>query len=135
MNRSSIVKVIKNRLWKKGLLIVLVLVILISAAPIFAFQQLCGKYYCNPLGDITEIVPLIKRILEYLLQITIPLAGLGIIIAGFNYVWAAVSGNTGKTTAAKTILTRVLIGCILVVGANALAVAVINFLNPVNPVK
>ena len=124
-----------KHLWKKWLRIAFPFAILIVGIPTFAVQQLCGDHYCNPLGDITEIVPLIKKILEYLLVITIPLAGLGIIIAGFNYVWAAVSGNTGKTTAAKTILTRVLIGCILVVGANALAVAVINFLNPVNPVK
>ena len=135
MKHTDTSNTIRNGLWKKWLRIAFPFAILIVGIPTFAVQQLCGDHYCNPLGDTTEIVTLIKKILQYLLVITIPLAGLGIIIAGFIYVIAAVSGSPGKTQNAKKVFTYVLIGCILVVGANALAVAVINFLNPVNPVN
>jgi len=84
--------------------------------------------YCNPLGSVTSIPDLIQTILKTLLQITIPLAGLGIIIAGLNYALAAASGNPGRTKTAKSILQYVLIGCFVVVGALALADAAINFI-------
>ena len=128
MNHADIARAIKNPLWKRGLLIVSSFTILMIGVSVFAACDPAGKYYCNPLGNVTNIVTLIKTFLDYLLKITIPLAGLGIIIAGLKYVWAAASGNSSQTTTAKNIFTYVLLGSILVVGAIALADAIINFL-------
>ena len=118
-----------NSLWKRGLLIILTAVTLTVGFSVFAkCDPKASPYYCNPLGDVTNITDLIKSVLAQLLLVTIPLAGLGIIIAGLLYVHAAVSGNPSKTATAKKTFTYVLIGAILVVGANALTVAAINFL-------
>ncbi len=124
-----------NHLWKKRLAIILPFAILLIGFSAFAqFEDvvLCNpatdNHYCNPLGKVTKIEDLVKTILTSLLQITIPLAGLGIIIAGLNYALAAASGNPGRTKTAKSILQYVLIGCFVVVGALALADAAINFI-------
>ena len=124
----NIARALSYRLWKRGLLIASSLTILIIGVSVFAACNPAGEQYCNPLGDITKIPDLILKFLDYLLKITIPLAGLGIIIAGLKYVWAAASGNPSQTTTAKNIFTYVLIGSILVVGAIALADAIISFL-------
>ena len=128
MSHVDIARAIKNRLWKRGLLIASSWAILIIGVSVFAACDPTGPQYCNPLGDTTNIRDLILKFLDYLLKITIPLAGLGIIIAGLKYVWAAASGNSSQTTTAKNIFTYVLLGSILVVGAIALADAIINFL-------
>jgi len=121
-----------NHLWKKRLAIILPFVILLVGFSAFALcNPAQSKTYCNPLGsgkEATEIPTLIKTILKSLLQVTIPLAGLGIIIAGLNYALAAASGNPGRTKTAKNILTYVLIGCFVVVGALALAYAAKSFI-------
>ena len=128
MNYADAQTAAKKPLWKRGLLIASSLTILIIGVSVFAACNPAGEQYCNPLGDITKIPDLILKFLDYLLKITIPLAGLGIIIAGLKYVWAAASGNPSQTTTAKNIFTYVLIGSILVVGAIALADAIISFL-------
>ena len=115
-------------LWKRGLLVASSFTILTTGVSVFAECAPTGDYYCNPLGNVTDAVTLIKTFLDYLLKITIPLAGLGIILVGLNYVWAAASGNPSQTTAAKKKFTHILIGSILVVGALALAEAVVTFL-------
>ena len=131
-NGAGIASAVRNGLWKRGLLITTSFIIVGIGLAVSA-QALCTpspdqQQYCNPLGNVTDIVTLIKTFLDYLLKITIPLAGLGIILTGLNYVWAAASGNPSKTTAAKTRFTHILLGSILVVGALALADAIINFL-------
>ncbi|MDP3779496.1 MAG: DUF6112 family protein [bacterium] len=119
-----------NHLWKKRLAAAVPFAILLVGFLAFAVD--CNpaesKIYCNPLGEVREIEDLVRTILKTLLQVTIPLAGLGIIIAGLNYALAAASGNTSRTTTAKNILKYVLIGCFVVVGALALANAAINFI-------
>ena len=119
-----------NHLWKNRLLLICFCGILGGVTlSVFAATPSCPtERYCNPLGDVVDIVSLTEVILRYLFQITIPLAVLGIIVSGLYYIIAAVSGNASKTTQAKSTFTHILIGSVLVVGANALALAVINFL-------
>lgn len=121
----------KNHLWKNTLLIIILCAIM-GAVGLGASAAIpcppTGERYCNPLGETVDIVPLTKVILGYLLQITIPLAVLGIIVSGLYYIVASISGNASKTTQAKGTFMRILLGSVLVVGANALALAVINFL-------
>ena len=121
-----------NHLWKNRLLLIILCGILGGVGlGVFATVPSCstsGPRYCNPLGSTNDIVELTKVILKYLLQITIPLAVLAVIASGLYYVITSVSGNSSKLPQAKSALTHILIGSVLVVGANALALAVINFL-------
>ena len=121
-----------NHLWKNRLLLIILCGILGGVGlGAFATVPSCspkGPRYCNPLGSTVDIISLTKVILAYLLQITIPLAVLGIIVSGLYYVITSASGNTNKLAQAKSTLFHTLIGSALVVGANALALAVINFL-------
>ena len=118
-----------NHLWKNRLLFIIPFGIL--GVGFFVSAEVClpnGIRYCNPLGATTDIVDLTTVILAYLLKITIPLAVLAIIVSALYYIFASVSGNSGKTTEAKKTFGHVLLGSVLVVGANALALAVVNFL-------
>ena len=124
-----------NHLWKNRLLFILLCGMLtgVGLSAFAARNPICigpggTKVYCNPLGKTVDIVLLTEIILKYLLQITLPLAVLGIIISGLYYVISAATGNSGKTAQAKSTFGRILIGSALVVGANALALAIINFL-------
>lgn len=126
-----------ERLWKKELLVIFSLaILLIGGFYVSAViqPQNCGDngdIYCNPLGTTVDITDLTSNILTYLIQITIPLAGLSIIVAGLFYAYAAASGNASKSTQAKKIFYYVLLGSALVVGAAAIADAVIRFIqNP-----
>lgn len=128
-----------RHLWKKELLVIFSLaILLIGEFSVFAVIQPedCkdssgNPVYCNPLGTTVNITDLTANILPYLIQITIPLAGLSIIVAGLFYVYAAASGNSSKSTQAKKIFYYVLLGSALVVGAAAIAEAVIKFIqNP-----
>lgn len=115
-----------KHLWKKFLPIFSLVGIIIVLFPAATLAQ--PSQYPNPLGNVTSISDLIKRIIQQLLVVTIPLAGLGIIIAGLLYILAAVSGNPGRATKAKNIFFYVVIGCFLVIGALAVAEAIITFL-------
>ena len=120
-----------NHLWKNNRLLFIVFCGILWGVGIAAFAVICpptGSKYCNPLGDTVNIVDLTITILAYLLKLTIPLAVLGIMVSGLYYVIAAASGNASKTMQAKTTFVRILIGSALVVGANAIAFAMINFL-------
>ena len=129
-------KAVRNRLCKSGLPIGFTVVTMIMGFLIFPAYAAClptGERYCNPPGSVTDIVVIIKSVLKYLFLVTIPLAGLGIILSGLFYVYAAASGDTSKTTTAKKTFTYILIGAVFVIGALALAAAIINFLEPVKP--
>lgn len=120
-----------NHLWKNKLALFIPFGILAVGFSVFAASTPCpptGDKYCNPLGSTVDIVDLTKIILAYLLKITLPLAVLAIIVSALYYIFASVSGNSGKTTEAKKTLLHILVGSVFVVGANALALAVVNFL-------
>ena len=115
-------------LCKSGLPVgVAVVTITTGFSVLTAHAQSQGKSYPNPLGSVTDILVVIKNIIHYLFLVSIPLAVLGIIISGLLYVYAAASGDASKATTAKKTFTYVLIGCVFVVGALALAEAIIQF--------
>jgi len=71
---------------------------------------------------------LVKAITAAAIQIAVPLAVVAIIIAGVRFIIAAVSGNEGEITKAKTMLWWVLIGTAVVVGSFVIANAAVGFL-------
>ena len=74
----------------------------------------------NPLGSDTDTINgLIKRILEGVLKIGIPVIALAIIYSGFLFVSA--QGNSEKPETAKKSFTYTLIGAAILLGAWALA--------------
>lgn len=77
----------------------------------------------NPLGkDLTDIPSFIKKIIEIVLMIGIPVLVLAIIYTGFLFVQA--QGNPTKLTDAKKALASVLIGGALLLGAFVIAEAI-----------
>lgn len=74
----------------------------------------------NPLGSGTDSINgLMKKILEGVIKIGMPIVALAIIYSGFLFVSA--QGNTEKLDAAKKSLTFTIIGAALLLGAWALA--------------
>lgn len=77
----------------------------------------------NPLGDNLQTIPsFIKKMIEIVLTIGVPVLVLAIIYAGFLYVSA--QGNTKKLETAKDTLIGVLIGGALLLGAFVIAEAI-----------
>ena len=119
----------KKSLWKKWLWLAIPFGMIVMG--FFAFGAECpkeGDTYCNPLGSQTDFVDLTKKILGYLSSITVPIAGLAVIIAGLNFAIASASGNPSSLQKAKIILTWVLIGTAIVIGSYEIAIAVKTFL-------
>lgn len=79
---------------------------------------------CNPLGDITELKDLIKKILIAVVKIGIPLVVLAIIYSGFLFVTAM--GNSEKLTKAKDAFIWSLIGGAVLLGSWAIAELIIT---------
>ena len=118
-----------RHLWKSSLRFVIPFAIILVGFSAFAQEPVpTPSSYPNPIGTTKDILTLVNVLLTYMVKITIPLAGLAVIIAGLNYVLAAASGNSGRITKANQTLVWVLIGTGLVVGALIIAKAVYNFI-------
>ncbi len=76
----------------------------------------------SPLGGVSNLNNLIKKILEVVVDIGTPIAVLFIIYAGFLFVTA--QGNETKITKAKNAFTWAVIGTAVLLGAWVLAVAI-----------
>jgi hypothetical protein len=77
----------------------------------------------NPLGEnLRDIPSFIKKVIEIVLSVGIPILVLAIIYTGFLFVQA--QGNKDKLTDAKKSLTGVLIGGALLLGAFVIAEAI-----------
>lgn len=77
----------------------------------------------NPLGeDLQDIPSFIKKMIEIVLTVGVPVLVLAIIYAGFLYVTA--QGNTKKLETAKNTLIYTLIGGALLLGAFVIAEAI-----------
>ncbi len=84
----------------------------------------------NPLGDDDLTLPgLIERILSIALRIGTPLVALAIIYTG--YLFIAAQGNPDKLKKAKDTLMYVLIGAAILLGAYAIAKALVSTINAI----
>jgi hypothetical protein len=91
-------------------------------SPVFVFAQ--GQTSCTPgqlcnpikVGSLPE---LIKKILEGVIKIGIPVIALAIIYSGFLFVFAR--GNSEKLKTAKKSITYTLIGAAVLLGSWAIA--------------
>ncbi len=116
-------KIFRNRtikpLWTSFLLLALFLVILGSGFSAF------GQEIPNPIKA-RSFNQLVVNLADAIRKVAIPLAVIGIVIAGFRMILAATSGNAGKLQEARKLLYWLLIGTAVVVGATILAQAVVN---------
>ena len=112
----------KNRLYLNIFFAILAVVLIL---PFLALAQ--GTTIPNPLGKTQDFPTLIKNISRAIMVIVLPLSVIGFIWAGFQYVVASASGDPTKAKKAKSILIYVIIGTVLIVGASALAGAIVNF--------
>lgn len=112
-----------SKLWKNALLLTL-----FNGMMIVAFSVHAAAQTPNPIGPITTIKDLIVALLNYVVLIAIPLAGLSIIVSGLWYVYAAAIGEEGKVKQAKQMLVWSLIGLACTIGAWSIAYAIQNFL-------
>jgi uncharacterized membrane protein YhiD involved in acid resistance len=110
-------------LWKTFLRVGLPAGIMGSAALAYAQPQ-----YPNPISYLT-LQELIEQLLYYLQLIAIPLAVLALVVSGIYFIAASVKGEAGQLQTAKKLLFWALIGTILVVGAWAIATALVATLS------
>lgn len=76
----------------------------------------------NPLNGIDDIPSFIKKLIEIVLYIGVPIVALAIIYTGFLFVQA--QGSPEKITKAKSALLYTLIGAALLLGAFVIAQAI-----------
>lgn len=112
-----------SKLWKNALLLAL-----FNGMMIVAFSVHAAAQTPNPIGPITTIYDLIEKLLNYVVLIAIPLAGLSVIVAGLWYVGAAAIGRENEIGKAKKMLVATLIGLACTIGAWSIAYAIQNFL-------
>jgi len=80
----------------------------------------------NPIGA-SDFYQLVNNIARAVTGIALVLATLAIVIVGFKFVMASVSGDASKLTETKKLLMWVLIGTAIVVAAAQLAGGIIGF--------
>ncbi len=83
-----------------------------------------GTQFCNPLTS-QSFEALVQSLANWVTAIALPIAAIFIIYSGFLFVTAG--GNQSKVDAAKTTFYWTIIGAAIVVGAWALASAIVNF--------
>jgi len=80
--------------------------------------------FCNPLTS-TSFEALVQSIANWVVKIATPIVAIFIIYSGFLFVTSG--GNQAKRDAAKTTFYWTMIGAAIVVGAWALATALVDF--------
>jgi hypothetical protein len=80
--------------------------------------------FCNPLAS-QSFEALVQSLANWVTVIALPIAAIFIIYSGFLFVTAG--GNQAKVDAAKTTFYWTIIGAAIVVGAWALATAIVDF--------
>lgn len=80
--------------------------------------------FCNPLTS-TSFEALVQSIADWVVKIATPIVAIFIIYSGFLFVTSG--GNQAKRDAAKTTFYWTMIGAAIVVGARALATAIVDF--------
>lgn len=82
--------------------------------------------YPNPI-EAEDFPTLIEAIAKALVLIGVPLAVLALIIAGFRFISGSISGSKDAIKEARSIFMWTLVGTAILVGAWAIASAVVNF--------
>ena len=95
----------------------------LSGLPLFA-QAACtasDQGLCNPLGY-TSLTQFLQQLLQLVAQIGFPVIVLFMVYVGFMYVTSA--GKPEKITKVHSYLLWVLVGALIVLGAEALSIAI-----------
>lgn len=82
------------------------------------------KQICNPIQS-TDFLALVTAISDAIVAIGIPLVAIFLVWSGFLFVTAG--GNEEQLRRAKTTFFWALVGGAVVIGAKALAIAIVNF--------
>jgi len=111
-----------DKLWKNKLYRSVIFGILASTAPFSALAVTIQ----NPISS-NSLPEFINNISRAIIAVVLPIAVVFIIYAGFKLLLGSAQGNPGEMEKAKKMLGWVVVGTIIVVGASALAMAVVNF--------
>lgn len=76
----------------------------------------------NPLGGVDDLQSLVKKGLDVVVNLGIPIVVLAIIYSGFLFIKA--QGNKDKLVEAKKVLINTLIGAVVLLGAHVIAKAI-----------
>jgi hypothetical protein len=106
------------RHWRK---ILLVLGLMLPQLAFAVTQNCTGTGLCNPLGYST-LTEFLKRLLQIVAQIGFPLIVLFIVYIGFQYI--AAEGNPDKLKKVHSYFFWALVGSLIVLGAEALSLAI-----------
>ena len=112
----------KYTLWKTYLSVLPASAILFIVPFEYAQAQIT---IVNPLR-VSDFNNLVLAVAQAVVTIALPFAALAIMFIGFRLVVAAHSGNESQLKQAKTMLMYVIIGTVIIVGALAIAIAVVN---------
>lgn len=110
----------QNRVWIKGLYGFIIFVMLLTAKAILAVK------IPNPIAA-NSFPELVLNIAKAIQAIALVLAPVALIIAGFKFITSATAGNATGVADARKMFLWILVGTAIVVGASALAQAVVNF--------
>ncbi len=115
-------------MWKNSLLFLITFPVMLLIAP-FAYAA-CGTDYPNPIG-FCDIPSFVMYLAGAVIKIAIPVSILLVVFVGFKIVAASAQGNVGKVTESRKMLTWILIGTALVVGAAAIVYGFVSFVRTV----
>ncbi len=97
--------------------------------PVLSARATChdtGTTIPNPIS-VCSFEELIASIISQLVPIAVMLSAAAIIFVGFRLVIATARGNEAEITKSKNLLWYALVGTAILVGASALAAAIVNF--------
>ncbi len=92
--------------------------------PLFAFAALCegGEGgLCNPLGY-NSLMEFLRRLLQLIAQIGLPVIVLFIVFIGFKFI--AAQGKADELNKVRSLFFWAIIGALIVLGAEVLAIAI-----------
>ncbi|HXK37613.1 MAG TPA: hypothetical protein VJ579_00910 [Candidatus Paceibacterota bacterium] len=87
----------------------------------------CSALFCNPLresiwGDVKTIQDAIPVLLDLFISLMMPIVALAIIFTG--YTFATAKGDSAKIKNARTMLTYVVVGTMIILAAKGIAMAI-----------
>lgn len=120
-----------NGVWKNSLILGLFFVMLAIVAPFTVTAECPPDCTINNPIDEKTFIDFIKRVAKDARDIVVPFAVMAIIFAGFKFVTASASGKAEETAKARKLLTWIIVGSAIIVGATVLIQAVINTMDKI----